>query len=648
MTAGLHRSLLPLFVICCLLAGVLALPSRLSAQEDAIHVVQPGETLSEIAQQHATTTAELLALNGVADADAIFVGQRLRVPSGGEQTAEPAPPGMHRVQPGETLIAIARLYGVDPAELMALNAIEDADALISGQLLTLPGFVAPAPPTPETPAVEPTALPLDTPLPAATAATIPAAAPDIHAVQPGETLSGIAKRYGLPLATLKALNAIGDANRIFVGQELILAVPTPQPDVTTETPIATAPPAEAAPAATEHTVAAGETLSSIAARYGVTLEVLKDRNGITDENAIFPGQVLALAPAVATPSPTITSTATGEPETAEALATVAPTAIVRSGNPAASLNATYTVRSGDTLGRIALRLGIDQDALAALNGFGDLGARLVSGQELLLPATGDELRTTEPAQRHTVKPGETLSAIAQSFDVTTADILAANRIADANAIYPGQELAIPPKTPPNARQVGPARGGYYYYTVQPGDTLSAVAAQFNTTMQAVREYNGLPDNETIYTGLEIRIPHGAPPLTLRFPPVPRSGHRFIISLSRQQCWVYQGDRLLYAWNCSTGYGERKTKAGNYAVQSRIANAKSNIWRLDMPYWLGIYDVGVFENGIHGLPMDWDSGKKIWSALIGQPATFGCAMLDDLNAATLFRLAYLGMPVNIIN
>ena len=48
------------------------------------------------------------------------------------------------------------------------------------------------------------------------------------------------------------------------------------------------------------------------------------------------------------------------------------------------------------------------------------------------------------------------------------------------------------------------------------------------------------------------------------------------------------------------------------------------------------------------PMAWSSGKKIWSGLIGQPATFGCAMLDDANASTLYRMAFLGMPVHIVN
>ena len=111
-------------------------------------------------------------------------------------------------------------------------------------------------------------------------------------------------------------------------------------------------------------------------------------------------------------------TTTAEPQTPEPVTTtvaaplIAP--IVRSGSPAASLNQTYTVRFGDTLSRIALRLDLDAGALTSLNGFAGVDAPLNAGDTLLLPATGDELRPSTPAQEHIVSPGESLSAIAQS------------------------------------------------------------------------------------------------------------------------------------------------------------------------------------------------------------------------------------------
>ena len=91
-----------------------------------MHVVQAGETLSEIADKYGVDAEEILQLNGIDDADTIIVGQKLRIPLTELDAAAPAPPGMHRVQPGETLSAIAKRYAVDLAALMELNGIDNA------------------------------------------------------------------------------------------------------------------------------------------------------------------------------------------------------------------------------------------------------------------------------------------------------------------------------------------------------------------------------------------------------------------------------------------------------------------------------------------------------------------------------------------
>lgn len=562
-----------------MLALLIAAPLPHVAAQTTTHTVQPGETLSQIAQQYGATEAELLALNALDEPDTIIVGQQLIVPA--LATFAPAAPGQHRVQPGETLSEIAKQYGVTLEQLMAVNGITDPDSVYSGQLLEIatPAPVTAAPATATT---------------AATAAPSPDR-PDAYTVAVGDTLSAIARRFDIDIDVLRTLNELGDGDTILVGQTLrLVAEPT-----TTAVP---------EPVATEAT----ELQSDIADTTP------------TDEMA-----------SASEPTPTLEAP------------------VERSGNPIGSLNRTYQIRSGDTLNLIALRTGVDAESLRRLNGFVTLNAALNAGQQLILPATGDELRPRTPAREYQVKPGETLSRIAANHGVTLGALLQVNRIADPNAVYPGQKLLIPSiaenDTPGGLRlQIGPARSGYFYYTVQPGDTMSEIARNLNTTMLAIQTYNDLPNAETVYNGMELKIPYGPPPLNLALPPAPTSGTRFVVSLSRQQCWVYQGDRILHSWPCSTGAGERRTKPGNYAVQSKIFNAKSNVWQLDMPYWLGIYDVGPYENGIHGLPVAWKTGKKIWSGLIGQPATFGCAMLDDTEASTLFRLAFIGMPVHVIN
>jgi LysM repeat protein len=571
--------------------------------EPAVHTVQAGETLSEIAKAYGVETTDVMALNGLSDPNQIYAGQELLLPEGAIQIGAPLIDiPTHTVQAGETLSEIAKAYGVSPARLMHLNGISDANAIYSGQVLRLPAEVLEVEATaePESATEEP-ATPDDQP-PTAAATMTPGERPAEHVVAANETLSEIAKQYEVALDDLMLLNGIANPDNIYVGQTLRL------PGAATPTPTA-------------------------------TLE----------------------STATATPDPQSTPEEEPGTEVAEpAVAATAPPTRVSSGNPVASLNQSYTVRRDDTIARIARRLGVDAEALRRLNRLEE-NARLSIGMSLLIPATAEELRIVQPQQpdaageSYVVQPGDSLSVIAKTHGLSLAALMAANFIGNPHTIYVGQRLTIPdaadeetqgPEAQPS--KVGPERSGYYYYTVQPGDTLSALAKQFNSTMLALLEYNSLPNAETVYRGLELRIPFGPPPLPVDLPPTPGSGTSFLVSLSRQECWVFQGKEVLHAWKCSTGYGEWVTRTGNFAVQSKIENAKSGAYQLDMPYWLGIYNVGAYENGIHGLPVSWETNEKIWTRLIGQPATYGCAMLDDEHAAELFRLAYVGMPVYIID
>lgn len=115
-----------------------------------------------------------------------------------------------------------------------------------------------------------------TPAPAPAAPAAPATT--IHVVTWGETLSSIAARYGTSWQALQSLNGIANPNFIVVGQRLVIrggssAVST---------------------AARIHTVVSGETLSGIAARYGTSWQQLAARNGLGNPNLIYPGQRLLL------------------------------------------------------------------------------------------------------------------------------------------------------------------------------------------------------------------------------------------------------------------------------------------------------------------------------------------------------------------
>lgn len=103
-----------------------------------------------------------------------------------------------------------------------------------------------------------------------------------------------------------------------------------------------------------------------------------------------------------------------------------------------------------------------------------------------------------PAQNYityVVQPGDTLSGIAARYGTTYQTLAALNQLSNPNLIYPGQTIRIPEGGAPSAR----------YYTIQPGDTLSGIAARFGTTVGALQRLNGITDPNLIYAGSTIRI-----------------------------------------------------------------------------------------------------------------------------------------------
>lgn len=178
-----------------------------------------------------------------------------------------------------------------------------------------------------------------------------------------------------------------------------------------------------------HIVARGEQLYQIARRYGVSADAIIAYNHIDNPNLIVTGQRL-LIPGLYTESSVVYGALANPDEL-----------------PAG--NGYYTVRQGDTLSSIARRYDLTIDDLMRLNGLTNTSFIWV-GQQLRLsarvePGLGgvDQTEISDIAGNiYVVKPGDTLSEIAQSFGTTVADLLAANGLPDASYIWYGQRLRI--------------------------------------------------------------------------------------------------------------------------------------------------------------------------------------------------------------
>ncbi len=146
-----------------------------------------------------------------------------------------------------------------------------------------------------------------TPTPAATATPLP---PRDYTVQAGDTCVSIAAFFGVSVQSIVTTNNLAaSCNNLYIGQ--VLKVPYPTPTVTPP-PTNTPEPAEATRQACErvsYTVQSNDTLSSIAANYAVSMDAIKDWNGLTTDN-VFLGQtlVIPLCMRAATPGPSPTPT----------------------------------------------------------------------------------------------------------------------------------------------------------------------------------------------------------------------------------------------------------------------------------------------------------------------------------------------------
>ena len=226
--------------------------------------VRPGDTLSEIATRYQVSLRALMRLNGLANADNLFIGQTLKLPGSASGTVT-AGASRHTVRSGETLSTIAARYRVRQQDLIALNGLSNANNLYIGQTLKLPG---------------------------SSSGTVRAGA-SRHTVRSGETLSTIASRYRVRQQDLMALNGLANANHVERGQTLKLpqgaVVPKPKAAAKRK-PVAI----KANPNATSHTVARGQTLSQIAGAYQIPVATLIKINGINNPNKLLVGSKLAL------------------------------------------------------------------------------------------------------------------------------------------------------------------------------------------------------------------------------------------------------------------------------------------------------------------------------------------------------------------
>lgn len=347
---------------------------------------------------------------------------------------------------------------------------------------------------------------------------VPAVADFDYDAVSGDTYWDIAVKFDVSLTELLEINGLSENDVLSIGKDL--TIPSEFDFDYTQV--------------IEHRVKAGECLSVIADKYGVSAADVARFNGLDANNTIYIDQVLTIPPQGKCP---IAEEAEDE---------------------------YYIVRPGDSAWLIARQHDVSVGALLAYNGLTE-NSIITVGQRLKMPPSSQAPPERElKLETYTIRPNDCLSIIADKHDCTVAKLCEINGISIDEYLHPGQRLKVParpdsstvnkpaqkrapmvvtpdveeydgqplpPMTPPPAnsplgeamrdesvsvfdftsRQDNFSISGYYdgthtFYRIEPGDVVSYIADCFEVTVDDICEASNLTDADYIITGQIIKLP----------------------------------------------------------------------------------------------------------------------------------------------
>ena len=270
-----------------------------------------------------------------------------------------------------------------------------------------------------------------------------------YTVKAGDTLYGISNQFGVSVTELAELNGIRGDN-LKVGQ--VLKIPSKSGTNPNNLFM--------------YTVKVGDTLYSIAQKYGTTVSAIQNLNYLKNNN-LQVGQVIRI-PEMYTPEDQMMLPSYKN----------------------------YVVKSGDTLYSIARNNNISVDTLIKDNSLTTNNLKL--GQNLRIRLTEETVEKVEECigpdytppkmsstNTYIVKSGDSLYSIAKKFNTSVSNLQNLNSLSSTNLSI-GQTLKVPSVSPNNSNLTT--------YIVKSGDSLYSIAKKFNTSVDNIKKKNNLSSN----------------------------------------------------------------------------------------------------------------------------------------------------------
>lgn len=308
-----------------------------------------------------------------------------------------------------------------------------------------------------------------------------------YTVQQGDTLAVIAMKNGLNWRDVAKWNQIDPNSPLYVGTSIYLYDAKPQSEKNTET---SSGKSKAQPES--YVVQANDSLTGVASQFGLSVKQLADFNNLSVSSGLRVGQKLSLKDTAQNNSDLVESKSNNSKSAAKVK------------------TKSYVVKRGEYLKLIADRYALSNQELADLTTGLTAGSSLKVGQKINVPLHEVDIKPEEKAspvkidpvdiepayktESYQVQRGDTLSSIADKSKTSLTELAQLNKLSSNSGVRIGQTLKIPASsTVPES------------YTVQSGDSLSAISAKYNLGMDYIANINGINRNAGLRVGQRLKL-----------------------------------------------------------------------------------------------------------------------------------------------